>query len=293
LVFVVLAWGLNFVILKNAFAEWPTEVMMVLRYLLMVPCLWIYARLTGQLFWPAKGEGLKHWLAGFMSTGLYMVLFMEGMARVGAAQGAVCLATAPIWVSIFSVVLGQDRGRWGLYFGGGLAYAGVAAVILLGTGDRHWTPLGLLLTLGSALVWAISVVMMKPLLEDRPPIGVYLASYPGAALVLLPYGLKSVIGFDYSVISGYGWFGLAYLTIVAGTLAFGAYYASVQQVGPARASMVAYFVPLVAAASAWLIRGESMNWLQIAGVGVVLVGVAIATRKPVVAGSDSKVCETS
>lgn len=279
LVFVVLAWGLNFVVVKFALEAWPVQVVMVLRYLLMVPVMGAYAIAVKQTYKPVGKEWIRFLFAGFLSTGLYMVLFLEGMSRIGAAQGAVCLATAPIWVSIISVVVGQELGRWQLFVGGGIAYAGVAGVILMGSGERFWTPLGLGLVLASALVWATSVVLMKPLLKDRPAIGVYLATYAGAAFVLLPYGGMATLQFDYSTVGFWGWMGLAYLTLIAGAGAFTAYYVGVREVGPAKASMVAYFVPVVAAISAWVLRGDSLNALQIAGVALVLFGVGLASVK--------------
>ncbi|MFM9872930.1 MAG: DMT family transporter [Fimbriimonadaceae bacterium] len=292
LVFVVFAWGFNFAILKLTYEEMPVEVVMLLRYLGMGIVLWLYAKSMKLTYKPTQSEVSKFLFAGFMSTGLYMVLFLEGMSKVGAAQGAVCLATAPIWVSIFSVISGHDRGRWQLFVGGCLAYFGVAAVILMGRGERHWTPLGLTLMLLSALVWAISVVMMKPLLKDRPAVGVYVATYPGAALILVPYGIRKVLEFDYSKVSWVGWSGLSYLIFIAGFGAFTAYYVGVREVGASKTSMIAYFVPVVAAFAAWGLRGESLNLPQGIGIMVVLLGVwlasALPTRKIVqaVAGPD-------
>ena len=280
LVFVVIAWGFNFVILKYTFTEVPVNIVMLLRYVFMGFVLWAYAATMKATYKPAKNEIWRFLIAGFMSTGLYMVLFLEGMNRVGAAQGAVCLATAPIWVSVFAVLIKQEKGRWQLFFGGAMAYAGVAAVILMGSGARHWTPEGLMFMLASALVWATSVVMMKPLLKDRPAVGVYLATYPGAALILVPYAIKEAVLYDYSQIGWVGWSGIAYLTFVAGFAAFTLYYVGVREVGAPKASMIAYFVPIVAALAAWAIQGVDLNFLQVVGIVVVLLGVWFASIKP-------------
>ena len=242
--------------------------------------MWAYAAVFKLIYKPTRPEWPKFLLAGFMSTGLYMVLFLEGMNRVGAAQGAVCLATAPIWVSILAVIIGQEPKRWQLFVGGSMAYAGVATVILLGSGERHWTITGLLLTLGSALIWSISVVMMKPLLSKGSAVGVYVATYPGAALILFPYAFVQTLQFNYSHVSWIGWSGLAYLTIVAGFAAFTSYYVGVRDVGGPKASMTAYFVPVVAAVSEWVVQGTRLNIFQILGIGIVLFGVWFASIKP-------------
>ncbi|MBX3115199.1 MAG: DMT family transporter [Fimbriimonadaceae bacterium] len=281
IVFVVLAWGFNFIIIKYSLSEWPVQVLMVLRYIAMIPFMWGFAKLAKQTFQVPRELRWRFWWVGFLSTGLYMVLFLEGMQRVGAAQGAICLATAPLWVSLFATLNGEERARWQLYVGGLISYLGVAAVILFGTGAKHWTPEGVMLVLGSAIVWAVSVVLMKPILKDRPAMGVYLGTYAGAALILLPYGGMAVLNFDYSQISWVGWSGLAYLTIVAGAGAFCAYYIAVREVGSSSASRIGFFVPIVAAFTAWAFRGESLNVWQSIGIAVVLLGVWLAQSRKV------------
>jgi drug/metabolite transporter (DMT)-like permease len=287
LIFVVFAWGLNFVALKYTLNEWPVHIVMLLRYFLMGMVMGGYAWALKLTYKPEKKEWPRFLFTGFLSSGLYMVLFLEGMDRVGAAQGAVCLATSPIWVSILAVLIGQEKGRWQLFVGGLLAYSGVAAVILMGSGERHWTPEGLVYVLSSAFVWSISVVMMKPLLKDRPAVGVFTATFPGAVLILLPYTLYKIfeneakhgVSFHFSQISWVGWCGLAYLTLIAGFGAFTAYYVGVREVGAPKTSMIAYFVPVVAAISAWIIRGEALNILQMVGIIVLLLGVWLASNK--------------
>lgn len=252
---------------------------MVLRYLLMAPLMWGFAKLAKQTFQVPKDQRFKFWGIGLLSSGLYMVLFLEGMERVGAAQGAVCLATVPLWVSLFAVLIGEEKARWQLYVGGLISYAGVASVILFGSGEKHWTLLGVGLVLASAIVWAVSVVLMKPILKDRPAMGVYLGTYAGAALVVVPYGGMAVLNFDYSTVTWVGWSALAYLTVVAGAGAFGAYYIAVREVGSAKASMAGYFVPILAAFTAWMFLGETLNIWQVMGIGVVLLGVWLASAK--------------
>ncbi len=271
--FVVIVWGLNFVAIKYAFQEWDVKAIATLRYLLMLPLMFWMAAVLKQTVKLSKGEHLKHYLAGFMSSGLYMVFFLEGMDRVGAAQGAVCLATAPLWVSLFAVVTKIEKFRWTLVFGGLLSYLGVATVILAGTGERHWTPLGLALVLISAMIWAWSIIMMRPLLIDRPALGVFTATFPGAAIIMVPYGVIPMIQTDFSAITWIGWSALAYLVVLAGAGAFASYYIGIKAVGPQQASMTQYFVPIVAALGAWGLRGEPMNLIQGLGVFGVLLGV--------------------
>lgn len=276
LVFVVVVWGCNFVAIKYAFEEWPVPAATLFRYLIMWPMMAALAWATGQQVRLAREERGTFWFAGFLGSGVYMVLFLEGMSRVGAAQGAVCLATVPLWVGLFAVLKGQERFRWSLLVGTVVAYVGVATVVLAGSGPRHWTPLGIGLVLASALVWAGSVVLMTPLVAGRPALGVFSATFPGAAVVLVPYGAGSLMAMDFGALTWVGWVAMAYLVFLAGTGAFVAYYTGLRDVGPTGAALSQYFVPIVAAGAAWGLRGEAMNWAQGAGILVAVGGVALA-----------------
>ena len=209
-----------------------------------------------------------------------MVLFVEGMARVGAAQGAILLATAPIWISLFAILAKQEVLRWQLGAGLLVAYAGVATVVSTGSKSGDAPIAGIALVLASAVVWSISVVMMKPLLNGRPALGVFSATFPGGAIVLVPYGLKDLVTMDYSTVSWVGWASMAYLTLMAGVGAFAAYYIAVRDIGPARTGMAQYFIPVVAAFGAWILRGETILLLQWIGIAVVIGGVALARVVP-------------
>lgn len=267
---------MNFVILKLAYREFEPGALGLVRFLAMVPLMFLVAKVMGQQATIAPGDKGRLWLGGFLASGLYMVLFLEGTQRVTAAQGAIMLATAPLWISFFAILARQEQFRWSLVMGLVVAYAGVGMVILGGGRDLGGSPLGIALTLSSAMVWGLSVVFMNPLLQGAPAVGVFAKALPPAGWIMVPYGAYSVFHTDFGGISGTGWFALAYLVLVAGLASFVLYYVGVQAVGPAQAGMTQYIVPVVTAVGQFFVLGISMTPLQIMGIFVVLGGVALA-----------------
>jgi len=208
-----------------------------------------------------------------------MVLFLEGMQRTSAAQGAITLSTAPIFIGIFSVLARQERFRLTLLIGSMIAFAGVAVVVVAGGGQVEGSLLGTGLVLASAIVWAYSVIVVRPLLAGMHAISAFTLTFPGAAIALIPYGAKAVAETKWGEISFVGWIALGYLVLVAGVLAFVAYYRGVADVGPNATSMTQFFIPPTAALGAWLLLGQPMTVGQAIGLAIVIGGVVYASRR--------------
>jgi drug/metabolite transporter (DMT)-like permease len=275
--FVVLAWGLNFSVIKLAYAEIAPAAVGLVRYLLMVPLLVLWCRFAGVSLRYARGTQWKVNLAGLLGSGLYMVLFLEGMKTASPAQAAIALAVAPVVTTLLSVAIGQDRFTWRLLAGSVVAFGGVGLVVLGGASEPHGSVTGALLVALSAVVWAASILVYRPLLASQPPLGVLTLSFPGALAAMVPYGIGPTLGTDWTSVGAVGWLAMAYLVVVAGTAAFAAYYKGLADVGPARTSMTQYFVPPTAALGAWAILGQRPGWSVWAGLAVVIGGVALAT----------------
>jgi drug/metabolite transporter (DMT)-like permease len=282
LLFVVLAWGINFSVVQIAY-EKPLSppVVAVIRWVGTVLVMALVMRLAAQNWKMSRADWLRAILAGFIGNGVYMILFLEGMARVTAAQGAIALATAPIFTAFLAILVGQDKFRWWLAIGSAVAFTGVA-LATMGVGDPSAEPvngLGVLIVVVSAVVWAFSIVIMKPLLNTHHPIKVMSTSLLGAGAALVPYGIGSAIALDWGGVSARGWGALAYLILIAGAAAFVAYYKALQDIGPSRTTMVQYLVPPVAAIASWAIQGKPIHAIQIAGLALALGGLWLGSLR--------------
>lgn len=280
LVFVVIAWGLNFSVIKVAYKDLDPAAVGLFRYLWMLPLLALCCRLTGEKLSYPKGMGWRLNFAGFVGSGAYMAVFLEGMRTAPPTLAAIALATAPIMTIFLSVALRQDRFSWRLLVGSLIAFAGVAVAVLDSDSRSQGSLAGTLTVVGSAALWAVSIVLYKPLLKDIAPVRALTLSFPGAMVALLPYGAGKLASTNWSAISLNGWLSLAYLIVIAGVGAFVAYYKGLADVGPARASMTQYFVSPVAALCSAVVLRERVTVNEILGLAIVIGGVAMTSRKP-------------
>lgn len=283
LVFTVLAWGYNFVALKLLYAEVspaPAALMRhVLMYLILVAvCHWWLSRENPELRktnWLWGGWRIAFF--GVLSMGIYMILFLEAVNRTSAAEGAILIATAPLFTTLFAVIARQEAFSSRVLVGALVAFSGVAMVVFAGDEIRFDHLVGNGLMLASAIGWALGAVVSRPLVIKRPAIVVLTQSMPAALLILVPYALDASFATPWLSLSPTSYLAFAHFTILAGALGFVGFFYGVQKIGAPGAMYYQFCVAPVATLFAWIFLGDSLRPLQIVGMGVVLFGVILAT----------------
>jgi drug/metabolite transporter (DMT)-like permease len=212
---------------------------------------------------------------GFLASGVYMILFMEGMKRIGAAEGAITLATAPIFIAVISFLRGDEKFTWRWLAGTVIAFTGVVLANFEGLSQGK-EGIGFFIILASAVVWAVSVHLFKPHIAEHGALAAMTLSLPGGLLAMAPYAAPGLISFDYSKLTWVGWLMLAYLILVAGSTTFVIYYRALHDLGAAKGSVTQYLIPPTAALFAVLVLGSPLKALQIVGLLFALGGVALA-----------------
>ncbi|MBC8065237.1 MAG: DMT family transporter [Chlorobia bacterium] len=280
----VLVWGFNFVAVKLLNLQMTAAAVSLVRFVPMYLLLIILCRLRGESLKYGKDSIPVLW-QGFVSMGFYMVLFLEGMARTSAAEGAIILATAPVFVAIFSVIAKIERFTPGAIIGAAIAFIGTALVIASGAKGTHGSMEGNLMILSSAVVWAYGAVLSKPLVNKYSPLQSLTLSMPAALLILLPYGLMPTINVPWTSMTSQSWWMLFHVTFGAGVIGFLGFYEGVKAKGPAAAMLYQFFVPIVAAFFSYLLLRQGLNAWQAIGLGIVILGVYVAYRSRYLAAS--------
>lgn len=276
LAYVVLAWGLNFSVIKVAYRDFQPAALGLLRYAFMLPLLALWCVWAKQGLKYEPGTFWKLNLAGFLGNGIYMVFFLEGLRTAPPLTAAIALATSPIITVCLSVALGYDKFSPKLAAGTILAFGGVAFSVVRPDVANEGSAFGALLVVISAALWSVSILMYNKLMVGHSPIKTLTLSLPGAALALIPYGLFAVLTTRYDKVTVLGYGSLAYLIVLSGVGAFAAYYRGLKDVGPSQTSLTQYFVPPVAGLFGALVFRKPAHWQEFVGLAVVLSGVALA-----------------
>ncbi len=275
----ILVWGYNFIALKVLYREVAPGPAALVRHLIMWLCLClivgVWFRKEG--FRPWRFEG-RIWAFGALAMGVYMVLFVEALDRTSAPEGAIVIATAPLFTTLFAVLAKQEAFAWRVLVGALVAFAGVALVVFGGAQFHAEHLVGNGLMLASGIAWALSSVISKPLVQARPAIVVLTEAMPAAFLVLIPYALSDTLKIDWLGLKPESWWAMAHFTFLAGVLGFVGFFIGVQKIGAAGAMMYQYGVAPLATLFAWWMLNESLHAWQVAGMAIVLPGVVLATQ---------------
>ena len=281
----MLSWGFNFVALKLLYEQMTPPAVALVRFVLMFVLLAAYCVLRKESLRYPPGDRNRILGLGFLAMGVYMVLFLEGMRDSEPAEGAILLATSPIFTALIAAAVGQERLNRGALVGAVLAFGGVGLVMSGAADQGSGKLMGNILILGSSVVWAAATVYSRPLVERHSPFRVLTLSMPGALVVLVPYGLIASFQTPWAGFTATTWWMLAYIAVVAGVIGFIGFYEGVRQIGGPGAMLYQYFVPVVAAVSAWLVFGRTLTPVQYLGVAIVLAGVGWANRARAAAGA--------
>ncbi|WP_328648694.1 EamA family transporter [Amycolatopsis sp. NBC_00348] len=232
---------------------------------------------------------------GVLGVAGVQLFFFVAVARVPVGVAMVLVNLAPALVALWVRVVRRTRLPGAVWLGIGLAVAGLALVAQIWQGARLDLP-GVAAGLGAAICSAGYFLLGEHGASRHDPFGLTAAGLAiGAVVVMavsppwtLPTGLFAAPA-DLGGLRVPVWLALVALAVAGTVLPYLAGLQSLRALPSAVASVLALVEPLVAAALAWLLLGQTLGPAQLAGAVILLAGavvVQVAGPKPVSAGVD-------
>ncbi len=241
---------------------------------------------AGALAWVmrTRGIGLPPWrrvLALAAMGGIGYVgqsfCFFSALNHAQASLVALLLYLYPLFVTILAAVFLKER----------LTTAAVIALVLcsvgagLTVGGGEGSPLGIALGLAAAVIYSVYIIVGARVTAGVNPIATTTVICTAAALV---YGAVGLLRLGAGVppqfpASAGGWLALAAIALLSTVLAILTFFAGLQRLGAAQASMLSTLEPVVTVLLAALLLGEHIGGTQALGGGLILAGVLWLTRR--------------
>jgi len=242
--------------------------------------------------WPGRAA-LRHSgllrdgiLLGIFGTAVPMVAYVASLQYQSAGVTALLLTTAPAITVLFAQFLLPDERltpRKGL--GIALALGGAAVLVLRGESGLPGvagSPLGYGMVIGALLIDSYMIVYTRRHCRDYDTIDLSGVRTLAAALLVAPLSLL-LAGFDLSAVTPAGVAALVYAS-AAGTFGGLLLFLWVnQRYGATASSLTSYVLPVVAAAGGVLFLDEAITPVMLAGMALIVAGIAILNRKEPVA----------
>ena len=237
------------------------------RFLVATPLLFLVSGGLAGVRLPASRAVPLFVLAGGGQAAVNVVS-LSALAYIPAATLTFLFYSYPAWVAVISAIRGTDPltgRRVGALL---LSLAGLALMVgMPGAGGLH--PVGVMLALSSALLYALYIPTIDHLGRGLAPSVTSTYASAGAAVVLGAIAVGS--GGLALRFAPMGWLAVGMLAVLCTVLAFLAFLRGLSTIGPVRTAIISTIEPFWAALLGSVVLGQRLGVRTLAG------GVLIAT----------------
>jgi len=275
LVATLLLWASAFPAIRVALRGYSPAHLALARYLVASATLGILA-LRGGFIWPERADWGRIALAGLFGFSIYNVALNAGETHVPAGVAGFLVNTAPLWSLILVTLLGHERVSRRGWAGVLLSLSGVALLALSRPDNR---PLdkdflsGAGLVLLAAFGAGIYTLLQKQLLKKYGALQLTTWVIWAGTLWLMVFapGLATAVRqapFSATV-------SVVYMGVFPGALGYAMWAQVASGMSVSRAVSFIPFVPVAAAAIAWLWLDERLTAVALFGGALALGGVIL------------------
>ena len=285
LLFLALAvvWGSAFVAITAGLEYFPPVLFAALRYDVAGVLMLAYAYVATDQPLP---RGRDQWLVVAIGAALliaaYHALLFVGQQHTTSATAAIVVSLSPVLTTGFArIVLPSERMTTVGLLGLALGLVGVG-LIARPDPDNLLAPeaAGVPLIAGAAAAFALGSVLTRRADTDLPTITMEAWAMLGGAAMMHAASLAMPSESISDVtLTAEALLAIGYLSVVASAAGFLLYFALLDRLGPIEVNLVSYVAPIVAAVVGWLLLGETVDALTVAGFCTIAAGFALVKRR--------------
>lgn len=282
LVLVAVLWGGVFLLVKYALVGFSAVEVAFFQAAIGALGLFVIVRFEGGEARSKLNDILRRpgpaLLLGALAIAVPFMLIALGELTVPSGLAGVLASTTPIFVALFSPVLGYNT-RINRRQGAGLIVGLIGVALVVGA---HFVGslgqlLGALAVLGAAASGGLSSFVVALQYKDKgiPASTTSFFSLSVGALLTLPVALITA---PHELPGTRAVLAVIVLGLLCTALAFMLYYSLIDQIGEERASLATYLTPVFALFYGVLLLGESLTVVAVTGLVLIIVGAEITLR---------------
>lgn len=269
-------WGVPYFFIKLAVSELSPACVAWTRITLAAAILVPIAARRGVLRPVLEHKGAVCTFA-FAELVVPFFLIAFGEQWISSSLAGILIATVPLMVILIAPWFGvRERLDPRRLLGLAIGFSGVVALLGLDPGHGPMLAAGVALLLISAVGYAVGPLVVQRHLADVDELGALAASLVVASVVLFPVALATAPDHMPSMLALSS---VATLGIMCTAVALLLYFYLIHETGAARASIVAYVSPAIAAILGVLVLHEPFGIGSLAGLAMILFGSWLATAR--------------
>jgi drug/metabolite transporter (DMT)-like permease len=241
------------------------------RFLVPTIALVVWLRLSGVSLTLPKRDTLIAVLLGFI-TALYTWALLRSFNALPFALAVLIFYLFPLIAAVIVAAFGWHKFAWRTGAAIVLALVGLALDVRGGNLDAGGITLALLAAVGLAVVIVVSSRVIGS--GDARPATLYMAAGAGALLLII-----AAASGDFALPqTSSGWIGIVASSAVYG-FAMIAFFIAVSMIGPVRASLLSYADAVISAGLGFVVLGQALTMVQVAGIALVIIALVGATQR--------------
>jgi drug/metabolite transporter (DMT)-like permease len=283
LVLTMLFWAGNSVVARGAHELVPPLTLAWMRWtfaaLIIAPFAWPYIRRDFSAIrahWPIL------FLLGALGAGTFVSLYYIGLSKTTAINGLIINSAVPILIPI--AVFGIFRETISRMQALGIVLSFLGVLLVLTKGDPALLATlelneGDLWVLSAMIVWAVYTALLR-----KQP-GIHWLSFAAlsfavASAINFPFFIGEMLAGKHIEPTLHAVMAIAYVSTFPSVVAQIFYIRGVELIGGSRAGVFMHLIPFFGAILAIIFLGETLRFYHLAAFGLILTGVAIASRAP-------------
>ncbi|WP_279160806.1 DMT family transporter [Thomasclavelia cocleata] len=273
----IFIWGTTFISTKILLVDFKPIEILFFRFLIgLIALLIIYPK---RLKKTTKDQEITFALAGLCGVTLYFLLENIALTYSMASNIGVIISIAPFFTAILSdFVLKEKSLKSNFIIGFIAAMIGIALISFNGTSNFKLNPIGDVLALLAALVWAIYSVLTKKISEYgyntiQVTRRIFIYGIAFMLIALVPFDFELNLNrFTNPVYLG----NIIFLGLGASALCFVTWNVAVKILGAVKTSIYIYIVPIVTVVTSLIILNEQITLMSFIGTILTLIGLFLS-----------------
>lgn len=277
-----IVWSFNFVAGRGLAQSMPPCTLALCRWLVAFAAVLPFALPEIQKQWRHFFEYRRYYLVvGFLGIAYFNTAIYMGAHTVSAVNMSLIATSSPLFTMIMARLFFGERITRRRIAGIAAALAGI--VLLISRGDLavltslHFQP-GDLLLLSAAFSFSCYTLLLRKKPEGCSLSANFAVTFGIGIVILLPFAAWELLHGPQIQFSGTLLTGIIYMGLGASLLAFWCWAKAINAIGPSKAAVIYYSLPLFSGLEAVVLLGESVLWVHYAGGALILGGLVLATR---------------
>lgn len=216
---------------------------------------------------------------GTLNVGAFFVLVYVAAQQLPSSVASTVMATSPVVMMLFAWLLLADRPPVRHLAGAGLGIAGVALMLLAGTGAVDLG--GVLASAGAMVMSSFGYMLAERWGREGAGVGVLASTswqLVAGGLVLVPFAV--LVEGAPPALDGTAVAAFAYVAVIATALAFAAWFAGLRHLPAGTVGLVGLLNPVTGVLLGTAVAAEALTGRQLAGLALVLAGVLLGQSAP-------------